>query len=318
MAAAVAVAVAVGQPPADAPGGGRSLPVRSGEVRAPGGGRALVVVAGGVRVIDLGDGTVRAVHLPAGVRAREAVAVSGGIASVAIVDGTRRTALLVRAGAVRRLGPATAMVPGTAGGVWLIEAGTAREVGGSGRPIGGPVGIPPGGTVAGATRAGIVVDTDGPGSDGAVSVETGTATHRVVSGRALAVAGTRVLLRRADRLGYVDLPDPAVHWLPRLLAVHPGGPAALSPDGRMVALLGRSGHRQRLIVGPADAARGQDMTVLPLDGGSRPAGPGPVWVSADTVLAVRPDGRLVRYRVGAQAGVLLAAGPEPVQALAAG
>ncbi len=318
MAAAVAAAVAIGQPPAAAPGGGRTVPVRSGGIRATGGGRALAVIGSGLRVIDLGAGTARAVHLPAGIRARQVVALAGGAGSTVIVDPARGIAYLLRAGVVRRLGRATAALPGTDGGAWLIDVRTAREVGGPAGSAVGRIGLPPGGTVVGATAGGLVVDTGRPGAAGAISVVTATGLRRVGSGRALAVAGHRVLLRRSGRLGYVDLPNPIVHWLPRLLAVRQTGLAALSADGRMVAVLGRSGHRQRLIAGPADAAAGRDLTVLPLDGGSRPPTPAPVWVSADTVLGVRPDGRLVRYRVGAPAGVLLAPAPMPVRALSAG
>lgn len=316
-AAAVAVAVASGQPPPAAPASGQTVPVRAGGSSVSGGGRALAVVGAEVRLIDLDHGTARAVSLPE--RVRPGAVVASSRAGLFLVDRTSGAAYRRGpAGALRRLGPAEGVLPDAAGaGAWLIGAGAARAVDADGRPTGGRIALPPRGRVVGATPGGLVVDTRDVRSAGAVRVVSAAGSRRITAGEALAVAGRRVLLARGGRLGILDLPRPAVHWLPHLLAVRPAGPAALAPDGRSFAALARTGVRARLIVGRVTAARGRDLAVLPLDGGAGAPATGPAWSSADTVLAVRPDGRLLAYRLGAAVGRRLRA-PAPIRALSPG
>lgn len=320
-AVAVAVAVASGQPPPAAPASGRSIPVRAGGSSVSGGGRALAVVPAGVRLIDLDHGTVRAVSLPDGVRAGAVLASSG--AALFLLDRAAGAAYRrAPAGTLRRLdpvsGPVQDIVPDAAGtGAWLIRAGAARAVDATGRPTGERIVLPPRSRIAGATAAGLVVDTADARTANAVRVVSATGSRRIAAGVALAVAGRRVLLIRAGRLGIVDLPGRAVRWLPHLLAVRPAGPGALAPDGRAFAAVARTGVRPRLIVGRVSAAGGRDLTVLPLDGGTGAPETGPVWTSADTVLAVRPDGRPVAYHLGTAAGRRLRA-PAPIRRLSPG
>ena len=286
-----------------------------------GGGRALAVVAAGVRLIDLDHGPVRAVRLPAGVRARAVVASSG--AALFLLDRAAGAAYRrAPGGMLRRLervsGRVQDLVRDAAGtGAWLIRAGTARAVDATGRPTGERIVLPPHTRIAGATPAGLVVDTADARTADAIRVVSVTGSRQIAAGEALAVAGRRVLLTRAGRLGVLDLPGRAVHWLPHLLAVRPAGPAALAPDGRAFAALARTGVRPRLIVGRVSAAGGRDLTVLPLDGGTGAPATGPVCSSADTVLAVRPDGRPVAYHLGAAAGLRLRA-PAPIRRLSPG
>ncbi len=328
-AVAVAVAVASGQPSPAAPASGRSVPVRAGGSSVSGGGRALAVVGTGVRLIDLDHGTVRAVRLPAGVQAGAVIASSG--AALFLLDRASGAAYRrAPAGTFRRLDVARGRVPGpvaypvhdivrdAAGtGAWLIRSGAARAVDAVGRPTGARIVLPRHCRIVGATPAGLVADTTDARSGGVIRMVAVTGSRRITGGEALAVAGRRVLLSRAGRLGILDLPGRAVHWLPHLLAVRPAGPAALAPGGQAFAALARTGARPRLIVGRVTATRGRDLSVLPLDGGTGTPLTGPVWSSADTVLAVRPDGRPVAYQLGAAAGLRLRA-PAPVRLLSPG
>ena len=138
-------------------------------------------------------------------------------------------------------------------------------------------------------------------------------------GEALDVAGAVVLLRRNGRLSVLDLGTGMLRGLPVLAAVQITGPGTLMEDAAAFAVVGTVGDHQRLVVGPIAPKSGSELQVVGLDGGQPLPFPPPArWTAYGSVLAVRPDGKVVFYRPGQRSAFVLDLGMPPVTAVAAG
>lgn len=317
--AVVGIAVGMGQPQPASPASGVSVPV-SAVITPPRWAPPMFLVSRGVvSYYDLTQGTSATQRLPRGARPRAVLGLANGSVVIVTTVGRHSIAYLMRNGHAVALGPARTAVVGVGRrGVWLVEGRLARYVTGYGRPTARRIVVPPGYAVVGAAQTGLVVSTATPLVPGrSLIVSPNVVTRQIAPGRALAVAGDQVLLKLGGGLAVLDLRTglpQRIPWLPALIA---SDHAALSPDGRTFAILARAAGRTRLVVGPVDVTEARALHVVPLDGKAAGGSLAIAWISRTTVVAVRPDGRLVAYRSGDSHAWLLD-GPTAVSALAGG
>jgi hypothetical protein len=89
--------------------------------------------------------------------------------------------------------------------------------------------------------------------------------------------------------------------------------------GLAFAAVGTVGDHQRLVVGPIAPRSGSELQVVGLDGGKPLPFPPPArWTGDGSVLAVRPDGKVVFYQPGHRSASVLDLGLPAVTAVAAG
>src|SRR5439155_6526155 len=106
--------------------------------------------------------------------------------------------------------------------------------------------------------------------------------------------------------------------LPVLAAVQVTGPGTLMEDGKAFAAVGTVGDHQRLVVGPMTPKTGSELQVVGLDGGEPLPFPPPArWTGDGSVLAVRPDGKVVFFQPGQRSASVLDLRLPPVTAVAA-
>lgn len=322
MGGAVAVVATLNQPPPATPASGLSVPVRAASaapVPKPVSTMEPVLVVSGTTTTwyQPNDIAPTVQGLPRGAHAREAFGLLGGAVVIIGVDSTGMPqAYFAQHGQLRRLGPAeSAVLSADRRSVWLVNYGLIRQVDSFGRTLQHRWQIPTGTNLIGANSYGLIVSGAPHGHTWIVN------GHRpprfLVTGRAVAVTEHRVLIVRGGAFLLVDFNRRVVQRLPWPPALVPTGPATVSPNGRHYAMIARSGGRQRLVVGGLLGRHPQSPHVVPLDGGVAGDTSAPVWVGDSTVVAARPDGQLVAYKVGEPHGWLLSDGPKRVVALAA-
>lgn len=319
MAAAVAVVAGMGQPRPAAPASGVSVPVQAANAAPVTMSPVLVVSRGTTYRYDPSDGIVWPQGLPRGARAQLSFGLAGGSTVVVANDRLGRpNAYYLHNGHTLSLGPAeTAVRSVDRRSVWLVNRDIARKVDTSGNIGRERLMIPAGCVLVGANGRGLIVT----GASGLLPGHTwvvahGRTPHLLVAGRALAITEHRILIARGNSLSLVGFDRRVVQRLPWPSALVASGPGSLAPDGRSYALIARTAGRERLVVGLLLGRTPRQPSVIPLDGGRFRATPAPVWVARGTVVAVRPDGKLVAYMRGRAHGWLLSDGPRAVTALA--
>jgi hypothetical protein len=319
MAIAVAVVAGIGQPRPAAPASGVSVPVRAANAAPVQMSPVVVVARGETARYDPTLGLTRTQPLPRGARASQAVGmIGGGIVIVGLDSVGRPEAYYARGGHLRRLGPADSAVRSADGtSVWLVHGDLARQVDPAGGVGTGRLVIPAGCVLVGANSHGLVVT----GASGLLPGHTWLVTshrppHLLVPGRAIAVSPHRVLIARGNSLRLIGMDRTVVQRLPWPPALVASGLGSLAPDGQSYALIARTAGRERLVVGSLLGHSPPSPSVIPLDGGGFRPSPAPVWVATGTVVAVRPDGRLVAYMRNRPHGWLLSDGPTLVRSLA--
>lgn len=206
-----------------------------------------------------------------------------------------------------RLGPATEVVPSLdGGGVWLSHGGVARLVNLDGSAVPARVSVPFGYRLVGAARPGLVATVGGVDPHTVVLPVDGAPPRWLADAEALDVVDGVLLVHDQHRVGWVSLSTGARHWLPRLSAVEVTGPGTLAPGAESFAVRARVNQHARLVVGQVDAGSVGQLRVVALEGGDASDHPtAPVWTRDGSVLAIRPDQRMVVYRPGdARASVL--------------
>jgi hypothetical protein len=317
--AAVVVSLMHGQPSPVEPPVGVSIPADDAAPQANVGQLLLVSDGGLFRFNPINARRVR-VALPKGARVlrvlpcfrTQVVQVrfpSGRLVAYAAPDG----------GGLVRLAEAAALVPDIGNRtVWLAAAGRIRQYRLDGTPVGAAITLPTGFHGVSGIRGELVASSIGVDArtillpDVAVPDTGSPATagaHRrrvLAEGEALDVAGSVVLMRRGNQLGVLDLRLGRLRALPELAAVRFTGPATLMEDGAAFAVVGTVGDHQRLVVGPIAPKSGSELQVVGLDGGEPlPYPPAARWTDYGSVLAVRPDGRVVFYQPGQRRAAVL-------------
>lgn len=321
MGGAVAVVATLNQPPPATPASGLSVPVRAASaapVPKPVSMMEPVLVVSGATTTwyQPNDIAPTVQGLPRGAHAQEAYGLLGGAVVIVGTDSLGMPqAYYAKDGHLRRLGPAeSAVLSADRRSVWLVNYGLIRQVDSFGRTLQSRWQIPTGTMLIGANSHGLIVSG---APHGHTWIVNGHRPPRLLAtGRAVAVSEHRVLIIRGGALLLVGFDRHVVQRLPWPPALVPTGPATVSPNGRHYAMIARSGGRQRLVVGGLLGRRPQSPHVVPLDGGVAGKTSAPVWVGESTVVAARPDGQLVAYKVGEPHGWLLSEGPQRVVALA--
>lgn len=322
---AAMVSLSHGQPPPVDRPVGVSIPVRDTPTDAVAVGPLVVVTAGRAVRVDPTTQRAVAVPLPAGARVLQLVTAYGAQALLARYPSGRTVAyLLPDDGPVRALGPARAVVPDMSDALfWLDTGGEVRAYTTSGTPTGVRIAVPDGFTPISGVRDQIVAsgsllvppvtapDGASPTQDAAPPVETVLlsqhgASQVLFTGEALDVAAGVVLARDGDQLLVFDLRTAELSRLPSLSAVRLSGPGRLADDGAGFAVLGRVNDHAELVIGPIHPESEADLQLLSLGGAPAvPYPPAAIWTRGGSVLAVRPDSRLVYFKPGRRSGVVL-------------
>jgi hypothetical protein len=318
---AATVSLVHGQPSPVEPPVGVSIPADDA-APTPTVGQLMLVYGGALYRVNPVSRGVLAVPMPAGARVllvlpcyRTHVALvrlrSGRLVAYAVPDS----------GGLVRLGEASALVPDIGNrSVWLATSGRVRRYRLDGTPLGAPVWLPTGYHPVSGIRGEVIAASSGLHDARTVLLPDQSHRRRVLAdGEALDVAGSMVLLRRDDRLAVLDMRTGVLRRLPVLAAVHITGPGTLMEDAAAFAVVGTVGDHQRLVIGPIAPQSGSELQVVGLDGGRPLPFPPPArWTDYGSVLAVRPDGKVVFYRPGQRSAAVLDLRLPPVTAVAAG
>ncbi|MBI3686090.1 MAG: hypothetical protein HY241_01910 [Actinobacteria bacterium] len=304
---AVVVSLMHGQPPPVDRPVGVSIPVRSSDATPVGLGRLTVVSGGRALRVDPLERRSTAISLPAGARVLDVVAGHRAQALLVRFPSGRTVCYLVpAAGGAIRLGDARAVVPDTSNQLfWLDTGDQVRAYLLDGVPAGPRVAVPEGFVPVGGVHGQIIASSAGEEPQTLLLSESGR-REVLFAGQALDVAGGVVLLRMGNQLAVFDLRSGELTRLPSLSAVRITGPGRLAGDGAGFAVLGRVNDHAQLVIGPIAPRSEAELQVVSLDGGAPlPYPPAASWTGNGSVLAVRPDGRLVFFTPGRRNGVVL-------------
>jgi hypothetical protein len=224
------------------------------------------------------------------------------------------------AGGLVRLGEASAVLPDTGNrSVWLVTGSRVRQYGLDGTRVRGPIAVPTGYHAVSGIRGEVIAAGTGPDAHTILLPDRGRRRRVLAEGEALDAAASVVLLRQHGRLAVLDLRDGQLRILPLLSAVQITGPGTLAEDGAAFAVVGTVGEHERLEVGPIAPKSGAELQLVGLDGGTAlPYPPLARWTDHGSVLAVRPDGRVVFYQPGQRRALVLDLGVPAVTAVGAG
>jgi hypothetical protein len=199
----------------------------------------------------------------------------------------------------------------------LAAHGRVQEFDLRGHRLGAPIALPLGYHAVSGIRGDLVVASTG--LDAKTRLLPDHRGRFLAEGEALDVAGPLVLLRRRNQLLTFNMRTRVVTLLPQLSAVKITGPGTLMEDGAAFAVVGTVGQHQRLEVGPIAPRSGSELQLVGLDGGQPlPFPPVARWTEPGSVLAVRPDGRVVFYQPGQRRATVLDLGLPAVTAVASG
>lgn len=302
---AAAVSLAQGQPSPVDPPVGVSIPADDAPPPATV-GQLMVVYDGDVFRVNPVNRRALQVAMPAGGRVlRLLPAYRGHVVQVRMRSGRLVAYALPDTGGLVRLGDASSVAPDVGNRtVWLSAQGRARQVRLDGSQVGAPVAIPMGYHAVSGIRGDLVVASTGLQARTLLLPDK---RRRVLAeGEALDVAGSTVLLLRRNQLLTFDIHTRVVTLLPQLSAVKITGPGTLMENGAAFAVVGTVGEHQRLEVGPINPRNGSELQLVGLDGGlPLPYPPAARWTGYGSVLAVRPDGRVVFYQPGQRRATVL-------------
>jgi hypothetical protein len=313
-----AVSLVQGQPSPVDPPVGVSIPADDAPPPATV-GQLMVVYDGAVFRVNPVNRRALQVDMPAGARALKMLpAYRAHVVQVRMRSGRLVAYALPDTGGLVRLGDASSVAPDVGNRtVWLSGQGRARQVRLDGSQVGAPIAIPIGYHAVSGLRGELVVAGTGPNARTLLLPDK---RKRVLAeGEALDVAGSTVLLRRRNQLLTFDVHTRVVTLLPQLSAVTITGPGTLMENGAAFAVVGTVGEHQRLEVGPIAPRSGSELQLVGLDGGlPLPYPPAARWTGYGSVLAVRPDGRVVFYQPGQRRATVLDLGLPAVVAVASG
>lgn len=315
---AAMVSLCQGQPSPVEPPIGVSIPADDAPPPATV-GQLMVVYEGGLFRVNPVNRRAVQVAMPAGVQVlRVLPAYRAHVAQVRMPSGRLVVYALPDTGGLVRLGEAGALAPDIGNRtVWLAAQGHVQQMDLQGHRIGAPIPLPLGYHAVSGIRGDLVVASTGLDAKTLLLPD-----HRgriLAQGEALDVAGPVVLLRRRNQLLTFDMRTRVVTLLPQLSAVKVSGPGTLMENGAAFAVVGTVGQHQRLEVGPIAPRSGGELQLVGLDGGlPLPYPPVVRWTESGSVLAVRPDGRVVFYQPGQRRATVLDLGLPAITAVAAG
>jgi hypothetical protein len=317
---AAVVSLMQGQPSPVEPPVGVSIPADDAPPPATV-GQLMVVYGGGVYRVNPVNRLALPVPMPRGVRVLKMLpAYRAHVAQVRMPSGRLVAYALPDSGGLVRLGNAAMLAPDTSNRtVWLAAQGHVRQVGLDGRAIGPVMVLPPSYHLVVGIRGEVLAASTGLDARTLLLPDLGRRRRVLAEGEALDAANHVVLLRRRNQLLTFNLLTRVVTVLPQLSAVQVTGPGTLVEDGAAFAVVGTVGEHQRLVVGPIAPRTGSELQVVGLDGGlPLPYPPAARWTGSGSVLAVRPDGRVVFYQPGQRRATVLDLGLPAVTAVASG
>jgi hypothetical protein len=318
---AAVVSLAQGQPSPVEPPIGVSIPADDAPPPATV-GQLMVVYGGGLYRVNPVNRAAARVPLPKGAQVlRVLPCYKAQVALVRFPSGRMVAYAIHDSGEKIRLAEASAIVPDVGNRtVWLVAAGRVTQYSLQGRRVRAPIALPAGYHAVSGIRGEVVAASSGKLDAKTLLLPDQGKRRRVLAeGEALDVAGAIVLLRRRNQLLTFNLRTRIVAILPQLAAVTVTGPGTLMEDGAAFAVVGTVGEHQRLVVGPIAPRNGSELQLVGLDGGLPLPYPSPArWTGYGSVLAVRPDGRVVFYQPGQRRATVLDLNLPAVTAVASG
>jgi hypothetical protein len=318
---AAVVSLLHGQPsPVDLPIG-VSVPADASAPAAPNVGQLTLVYGGSLVRFNPVNRQALPVPLPTGARVlRVLPCYRSKVVQVRFPSGRLVAYAVPDAGGLVRLGEASAVVPDTGNrSVWLVTGSRVRQYGLDGGPGRRPIAVPTGYHAVSGIHGEVIAAGTGLDAHTILLPDRGHHRRVLAEGEALDAAASVVLLRQHGRLAVLDLRDGQLNILPWLSAVQITGPGTLAEDGAAFAVVGAVGGHERLEVGPIAPKSGAELQLVGLDGGTPlPHAPPPRWTDYGSVLAVRPDGRVVFYQPGHRRALVLDLGVPAVTAVGTG